>query len=173
MGLTSQSSCCPELETPLQKSVSPCVLVQAAAYLPGFLSTWTTTYLPGEPCGSCFDFCILSSPWTEACSATIAILLSHRGRKEGNGHAVVKRKGVCVWKDHCSGGGRNQTPGVKLLENSVATKRKGKRGGGRVIAPPWALLERVLWVFNEAFLLCKPNCSVAWGSRNFLVGRDG
>lgn len=51
-------------------------------------------------------------------------------------------------------------------------QKKGKvwPGGGRRRGregPPRALLERALWVFNEAFLLCKPNCTAAWGSRVF------
>lgn len=60
---------------------------------------------------------------------------------------------------------------VKLLANSVATKEReslawrGKERGRE--GPPRALLERALWVFNEAFLLCKPNCTAAWGSRVF------
>lgn len=57
--------------------------------------------------------------------------------------------------------------GVKLLENSVEKKGKAWREGLSPLPGPF-------WKepFNEAFL-CKPNCTVAWGSRGFLVGRDG
>lgn len=82
-GSDFRSSCYPgkRLETPFQKSVSPLVLVQAAARL---LPTWTTTHLP------CFYFCILSSPLTEACSCSLLSLFSIGGERRTD--AVVGEK---------------------------------------------------------------------------------
>lgn len=75
---------------------------------------------------------------------------------------------VCVWTDHCSGEGRFpqefwRTPGKFCCYEKKGKVWLGGEGGG----PPRALLERALWVFNEVFLLCKPNCTAAWGSRVF------